>query len=149
MAASLRKQTGEYQFLHPNNDVNMSQSTNDAYPTAVRLSIVFSDDPLIEAVKTLREALDAQAQEFGSVLKLGRTQLQDAVPMTLGSEFSGWSTALGKDLDQLAEAAKLFSEVNLGGTAIGTGINTDPAYTRWSSKNLPMSLVSMFRLLPV
>lgn len=128
--------TGEYQFLHPNNDVNMSQSTNDAYPTAVRLAIVFSDDPLIEAVKTMQEALDDKAKEFSTVLKLGRTQLQDAVPMTLGSEFSGWSAALGKDLKQLAEAANLFSEVNLGGTAIGTGINTDPAYTRVAIKKL-------------
>lgn len=132
----LGKKKGQYQFLHPNNDVNMSQSTNDAYPTAVRLAIVFSDDPLIEAVKTLREALDDKAREFASVLKLGRTQLQDAVPMTLGSEFSGWSTALGKDLKQLADAATLFSEVNMGGTAIGTGINTDPKYTEVVIKKL-------------
>ena len=128
--------TGQYQFLHPNNDVNKSQSTNDVYPTAVRLAIVFSDDPLIESVKTLRAALEEKAEEFKDVLKLGRTQLQDAVPMTLGQEFHGWATALGKDLDRMAEVARLFSEVNLGGTAIGTGINTDPNYTKTVIKKL-------------
>jgi aspartate ammonia-lyase len=120
---------GEYKYLHPNNDVNMSQSTNDVYPTAARLAIVFSDDPLIESVVNLKAALEEKAKEFDKVLKLGRTQLQDAVPMTLGQEFHGWSVTLGKDLDRMEELAKLFSEVNLGGTAIGTGINTDPEYT--------------------
>ncbi|CAB9528668.1 Fumarate hydratase class II [Seminavis robusta] len=134
----LGRKKGEYQFLHPNNDVNKSQSTNDVYPTAVRLAIVFSDDPLVEAVKGLRAALDQKGDEFSSVLKLGRTQLQDAVPMTLGQEFHGWSTALGKDLDRLADIANLFSEVNLGGTAIGTGINTDPDYTNVVIKKLAM-----------
>lgn len=100
------------------------------YPTAVRLAIVFSDDPLVESVKTLQAALEEKADEFKNVLKLGRTQLQDAVPMTLGQEFHGWSVALGKDLDRMADAAKLFSEVNMGGTAIGTGINTDPNYAK-------------------
>lgn len=123
------KQKGEYHFLHPNNDVNMSQSTNDTYPTAARLAIAFSDDPLIEAVQNLREALNAKAEEFKDVIKLGRTQLQDAVPMTLGQEFHGWSATLGKDISQMEELGKLFCSVNLGGTAIGTGINTDPKYT--------------------
>ena len=120
---------GEYNFLHPNNDVNMSQSTNDVYPTAARLAIVFSDDPLIDAVTNLKKALEEKAREFDKILKLGRTQLQDAVPMTLGQEFHGWSVTLGKDLERMHEIALLFSEVNLGGTAIGTGINTDPKYT--------------------
>jgi aspartate ammonia-lyase len=120
---------GEYKYLHPNNHVNMSQSTNDVYPTAARLAIVFSDDPLIESVTNLKSALEEKAKEFDSVLKLGRTQLQDAVPMTLGQEFHGWSVTLGKDIERMNELAKLFSEVNLGGTAIGTGINTNPDYT--------------------
>lgn len=123
------KKKGEYHFLHPNNDVNMAQSTNDVYPTAARLAIAFSDDPLIEAVQSLRGALMQKAEEFKDVLKLGRTQLQDAVPMTLGQEFHGWSATLGKDLERMEELGKLFCEVNLGGTAIGTGINSDPAYT--------------------
>lgn len=130
------RKKGEYQFLHPNNDVNKSQSTNDVYPTSVRLAIVFSDDPLIESVKTLRAALEAKAEEFKDVLKLGRTQLQDAVPMTLGQEFHGWSATLGKDLARMEEVAKLFAEVNMGGTAIGTGINTDPNYTKTVIKKL-------------
>ena len=88
-------QKGDYQHLHPNNDVNMSQSTNDVYPTAARLAIVFSDDPLVESVKHLMAVLDEKAEEFKHVLKLGRTQLQDAVPMTLGQEFKGWSATLG------------------------------------------------------
>lgn len=113
-------QKGDYEFLHPNNDVNMSQSTNDVYPTAARLAICFSDDPLIESVRHLMEALDEKAFEFKDVLKLGRTQLQDAVPMTLGQEFNGWSGTLGKDLDRMEELASLFATVNLGGTAIGT-----------------------------
>ena len=130
------KTKGEYHFLHPNNDVNMSQSTNDVYPTAARLAIVFSDDPLIEAINKLREALEEKAEEFKNVLKLGRTQLQDAVPMTLGQEFHGWSVTLGEDIDRMAEIAKLFAEVNLGGTAIGTGLNTDPQYTPIVMKKL-------------
>jgi len=127
---------GEYQYLHPNNDVNMSQSTNDVYPTAARLAIVFSDDPLYESVANLKKSLEDKAKEFENVLKLGRTQLQDAVPMTLGQEFHGWSVTLGKDLVRMEELAKLFSEVNLGGTAIGTGINTDPEYTPVVMKKL-------------
>jgi aspartate ammonia-lyase len=130
------KQKGEYHFLHPNNDVNMSQSTNDTYPTAARLAIAFSDDPLIEAVEKLRAALEEKAEEFKDVIKLGRTQLQDAVPMTLGQEFHGFSATLGKDIERMHELGKLFCEVNLGGTAIGTGINTDPAYTPLVIKKL-------------
>ena len=121
-------QKGQYEYLHPNNDVNMSQSTNDVYPTALRLSIVFSDDPFIEAVASLMKELDKKSEEFKDVLKLGRTQLQDAVPMTLGQEFKAWSLTLGKDLDRMAEVAKLFRDMPIGGTAIGTSINSDPEY---------------------
>lgn len=127
---------GEYQYLHPNNDVNMSQSTNDVYPTAARLAVIFSDDPLIEATTTLQTALETKAQEFADVLKMGRTQLQDAVPMTLGQEFAGWAITLSEDVDRMGELAALFSEVNLGGTAIGTGINTHPEYGAIAVKKL-------------
>uniref|UniRef100_A0A7S3P9P3 Aspartate ammonia-lyase n=1 Tax=Amphora coffeiformis TaxID=265554 RepID=A0A7S3P9P3_9STRA len=129
-------QKGEYHYLHPNNDVNMSQSTNDVYPTACRLAIVFSDDPLIESVRNLMKAMNDKAEEFKDVLKLGRTQLQDAVPMTLGVEFHGWSLTLGKDLDRMENVAQQFSSMNLGGTAIGTGINTDERYTSIAIKKL-------------
>lgn len=132
----LGHQKGEYQYLHPNNDVNCSQSTNDVYPTACRLAIAMSDDPLVDSLKRLMQALDDKAVEFKDILKLGRTQLQDAVPMTLGQEFKGWSATLGKDLAAMAELAHLFATVNLGGTAIGTGINTDPKYTGIVMKKL-------------
>ncbi|KAL3922290.1 MAG: hypothetical protein SGILL_002285 [Bacillariaceae sp.] len=130
------KDKGQYEFLHPNNDVNQSQSTNDVYPTSARLAMCFSDDPLIEAVKHTMRTLDKKAEEFKDVLKLGRTQLQDAVPMTLGQEFKGWSENLGKDLVRMEELAKLFHSVNMGGTAIGTGINTDPKYTETVTQKL-------------
>ena len=126
----LGHEKGDYQHLHPNNDVNMSQSTNDVYPTAARLALVLSDDPLIEAVEKLVDALEDKGEEFKDVLKMGRTQLQDAVPMTLGQEFLCFARTLRKDLKGLAEIADAFVEVNMGGTAIGTGINTDPEYCR-------------------
>ncbi|MGI9343605.1 MAG: aspartate ammonia-lyase [Gammaproteobacteria bacterium] len=121
---------GDYARLHPNNDVNMSQSTNDVYPTAVRLAMILADDPLIAALRELVKVFEAKAEEFAGVLKMGRTQLQDAVPMTLGQEFEGWAITVGEDIDRLDEMARLFTEVNLGGTAIGTGINTHPEYAQ-------------------
>lgn len=119
---------GEYTFLHPNNDVNRSQSTNDAYPTAVRVSILLSHADLVSALVSLREAFSRKAEEFRDVIKMGRTQLQDAVPMTLGQEFRAWSNTLGEDISRIASLTELLMEVNLGGTAIGTGINADPRY---------------------
>jgi len=127
---------GDYSKLHPNNDVNMSQSTNDAYPTAVRLAILLSHHDLVNALRSLREALDAKAEEFSDVIKMGRTQLQDAVPMTLGQEFASWATTLGEDIDRIAGLAELLTEVNLGGTAIGTGINADARYGKWAVAEL-------------
>jgi len=121
---------GEYQYLHPNNDVNMSQSTNDVYPTAARLAMLLADDPLILATSDLQSALENKALEFKDIIKMGRTQLQDAVPMTLGQEFSGWAMTISEDIARMAELAHLFTEINLGGTAIGTGINTHPEYAR-------------------
>jgi len=120
---------GQYNNLHPNNDVNKSQSTNDAYPTAVRLGIVFSAKPLVAAIRGLKESLEEKALEFADVLKMGRTQLQDAVPMTLGLEFEAFAVTLQEDIDRINECALLLCEVNLGGTAIGTGINAHPDYS--------------------
>ncbi|HUI21521.1 MAG TPA: aspartate ammonia-lyase [Methylocella sp.] len=127
---------GEYQFLHPIDDVNMAQSTNDAYPTALRLAIIFAADPLTRALQELAYAFKAKAVEFADVLKIGRTQLQDAVPMTLGQEFDGFHTTVKEDIDRLREAAALFREVNLGATAIGTGITTDPRYASLAVEEL-------------
>ena len=119
---------GEYQYLHPNDDVNRSQSTNDAYPTAVCLAIQFAAEPLELAIRSLIEALEEKGREFSHIVKMGRTQLQDAVPMTLGQEFEAFAVNLDEDIDRLHEVARLLCEVNLGGTAIGTGINAPPGY---------------------
>jgi aspartate ammonia-lyase len=119
---------GEYRSLHPLDDVNMSQSTNDVYPTAVNLALNFAIEPLLDSMRYLRAAFEAKAAEFTSVLKLGRTQLQDAVPMTLGQEFSAFAVMLAEDEARLGEAALLTREINLGATAIGTGINAHPDY---------------------
>ncbi len=121
---------GEYQFLHPVEDVNMSQSTNDVYPTAVKLALHFGIQRLCGAMAELRAAFEAKAREFASVLKIGRTQLQDAVPMTLGQEFSTYAVMLEEDEQRLREAVLLIHEINLGATAIGTGINAHPDYAR-------------------
>jgi len=121
---------GEYDRLHPNNHVNLSQSTNDVYPTAVRLGILLSVGELTGSMETLVAALRAKGQAFSSVIKMGRTQLQDAVPMTLGQEFTAYATTVGEDIDRVNETVRLFREINMGATAIGTGINTDPDYAR-------------------
>ncbi len=127
---------GEYHFLHPNDDVNMAQSTNDAYPTALRLAVIFATVPLVRALQELAYAFKTKAVEFADVLKIGRTQLQDAVPMTLGQEFDAFHTTVKEDIDRLREAAALFREVNLGATAIGTGITADPRYASLAVEEL-------------
>ena len=119
---------GEYQYLHPNEHVNMSQSTNDVYPTALKLATYIGIFGLVDAMAHLRRAFERKAVEFADVLKMGRTQLQDAVPMTLGQEFQTYAVMLGEDEERLKEAALLIREINLGATAIGTGINAHPDY---------------------
>ncbi|MEX1309977.1 MAG: aspartate ammonia-lyase [Candidatus Sulfomarinibacteraceae bacterium] len=124
----LGRERGEYRHCHPNNHVNLSQSTNDAYPTAVRVAVVLELADLLAALGTLETDLQTKAAEFAGVLKMGRTQLQDAVPMTMGQEFDAFAVTTAEDIARLSETARLFLEVNLGGTAIGTGINADPRY---------------------
>jgi len=119
---------GRYDLLHPNDHVNASQSTNDVYPTALRLAAWLGIEALLAAMADLRGAFERKAREFASVLKIGRTQLQDAVPMTLGQEFMAFAIMLGEDEARLREARRLVAEVNLGATAIGTGINAPPGY---------------------
>ena len=127
---------GEYQYLHPLNDVNMSQSTNDVYPSALKIALILDIRELMEAMDHLRKAFRAKGQEFVDVLKMGRTQLQDAVPMTLGQEFSAWSVMIGEDIQRLNEAQSLVHEINMGATAIGTGLNAHPDYTRTVTEKL-------------
>ncbi|MCU0423386.1 MAG: aspartate ammonia-lyase [Bacteroidia bacterium] len=119
---------GEYDFLHPNNHVNCSQSTNDAYPTAFRLALYEKMHVYIKALEKLHGALQKKAVEFDQILKMGRTQLQDAVPMTLGAEFHGWATTINEDITRIRECQQLLCEVNMGATAIGTRINAPDGY---------------------
>ena len=132
----LGRAKGEYAELHPLDHVNMSQSTNDVYPTAVKLALQLGIRRLLEEMRGLRGAFEAKATEFRAVLKVGRTQLQDAVPMTLGQEFSTYAVMLGEDEQRLAEAAALVREINLGATAIGTGINAHPQYAALVTRRL-------------
>ena len=127
---------GEYKYLHPNDHVNLSQSTNDSYPTAIKIAIYDYVGELFEAIKVLRDSFAKKAEEFKDVIKMGRTQLQDAVPMTVGQEFHAFATMLDEDLVRLEEARKLMLEVNLGGTAIGTGINAHPDFSKVVVKHL-------------
>lgn len=127
---------GDYGKLHPNEQVNMSQSTNDVYPSALKIATYHGVFHLIEAMAVLRKAFERKAEEFSDVLKMGRTQLQDAVPMTLGQEFSTYGVMIGEDEDRLREAALLICEINMGATAIGTGIASHPDYARLVCQNL-------------
>ena len=120
---------GQYDILHPIDDVNRSQSTNDVYPTAIKLAMVRGIQALLPEHRALAESFGQKAQEFRDVLKVGRTQLQDAVPMTLGQEFGGFKTTIAEDFDRLGEVIPFLCEVNMGATAIGTGITADSRYT--------------------
>lgn len=120
---------GEYQFCHPNNHVNLSQSTNDAYPTSVKIALILSNQTLIEVLTELIQSFHNKSKEFSHVIKMGRTQLQDAVPMSLGQEFEAYAVTLGEEVERLEQNVKLFLEVNMGATAIGTGINSHPDYS--------------------
>ena len=120
---------GEYKYCHPNDHVNLSQSTNDAYPTAFKLCFILHNEDLVTELKLLINSFRAKGKEFDGVLKMGRTQLQDAVPMTLGQEFEAFASTLEEEVERLNEMARLFLEVNMGATAIGTGINTEPGYS--------------------
>ena len=119
---------GDYAYLNPIDHTNRSQSTNDTYPTSIKVGLLFSLGSLLAELAALRDAFGAKGEEFATVLKVGRTQLQDAVPMTLGQEFHGFATTLGEDHDRLWEASWLLNEINLGATAIGTGITAPPGY---------------------
>ena len=132
----LGHEKGQYEYCHPNNHVNLSQSTNDAYPTATRIALVRSIEKLVAALRELIEAFHAKGSEFAHVIKMGRTQLQDAVPMTLGQEFEAYAATLTEEIARLESNMTLFDEINMGATAIGTGINADPDYAALCTKHL-------------
>ena len=119
---------GDYETIHPINDVNASQSTNDVYPTALKIALIFEMQELIRSLNTLENAYRTKAREFSDVIKMGRTQLQDAVPMTLGQTFEAYAITTGDDVDRLHQVIELMTEINLGGTAIGTRINASAKY---------------------
>lgn len=122
------RRKGDYAFINPNDHTNQSQSTNDTYPTAIKIALAFSLRNLLDELDLLADAFAAKGREFSHVIKVGRTQLQDAVPMTLGQEFTAFSVTLREDVDRLTEAVSLLREVNMGATAIGTGINAPVGY---------------------
>jgi len=125
----LGRERGDYAGCHPNDHVNLSQSTNDVYPTALRLAFISSARKLIAVLKKLVASFRAKGREFRTIIKIGRTQLQDAVPMTLGQEFEAFAATLEEEIERLEQNAALFQEIHLGGTAIGTGICAPPEYS--------------------
>jgi len=127
---------GEYRHVHPNDHVNCSQSTNDAYPTAIKLAVIFSLKDTVAAMRELRAALQRKADEFAHVLKMGRTENQDAVPMTLGQEFGAYAIMIDTATAALARSAEELHELNMGATAIGTGINSPPGYADLVTRRL-------------
>lgn len=140
------KQKGEYAFLHPNNHVNCSQSTNDAYPTAFRIALYHKISAFIDAMRQVQAAFADKGSAFAEIIKMGRTQLQDAVPMTLGAEFKSYATTIGEDIQRMLEVQQLITEVNMGATAIGTGINAPDGYAEKVTQvlaeltNIPLTL---------
>jgi aspartate ammonia-lyase len=131
---------GEYTLVHPNDHVNMGQSTNDVYPTATRLALLMGMRKLVDAARGLASALQEKADAFAHVLKVGRTHLQDAVPMTLGQEFGGYAACIERGADDVEQAAEQLKELNLGATAVGTGLNAGDDYTRLAISNLSRAL---------
>jgi aspartate ammonia-lyase len=129
-AELLGQPLGTYQMVHPNDHVNMGQSTNDVFPTATRLSLLVGAARLVAAARGLAKSLDARAAAFAHVLKVGRTHLQDAVPITLGQEFSGYAASIGRGADDVEQASRQLLELNLGATAVGTGLNAGAEYVR-------------------
>jgi aspartate ammonia-lyase len=127
---------GAYALVHPNDHVNMGQSTNDVYPTATRLALLFGAGPVVQAARDLAASLERKSREFEHVLKVGRTHLQDAVPMTLGQEFGGYAACIARGADDVERAAWQLRELNLGATAVGTGLNAGEDFTRLTIKNL-------------
>ncbi len=133
---TLGHKKGEYQHVSPNDHVNLSQSTNDVYPTALRLALILRLKSYIEALAALQQAFFAKAKEFQKVLKMGRTHLQDAVPMALGDEFHGFGTTIGEEIQRIRESIALLTETNLGATAIGTSVNAPEGYPQLATRHL-------------
>lgn len=137
---------GDYKLVSPHDHVNMGQSTNDAYPTFIRVASVMMAKPLIETVTSLEQSFDVKAKEFDHVVKSGRTHLQDAGAIRLGQEFAAWARNMEDDLQIIEDAVEKLLELNLGGTAVGTGLNADPRYVKLAVENLSKYTGFKFRL---
>jgi aspartate ammonia-lyase len=129
-------QKGEYRYCDPHDHVNASQSTNDAYPTALHVAIALGNVRLVAAINDLIESFRAKGREFGDIVKMGRTQLQDAVPMTLGQEFTAFGETLAGEVRALEVVQRVLCEINMGATAIGTGLNAPPGYAQACTRHL-------------
>src|SRR5215208_2636816 len=127
---------GSKQPVHPNDDVNMSQSSNDTFPTAMHIAAAEQMQQLIPEVRRLRDAIDAKAREFADVVKIGRTHLQDATPLTVGQEFGGWASLLERDLERLEVVLPGLYDLAIGGTAVGTGLNSHPEFAERAAKKI-------------
>jgi len=130
------KNKGEYQYCDPHDHVNLAQSTNDAYPSSLHIGIMLGNDRLTAEIDLLVEALRRKSKQFSKVIKMGRTQLQDAVPMTLGQEFGAWSRSIADEVETLHAVARALCEINMGGTAIGTGLNAPKGYAKKCAAHL-------------
>jgi aspartate ammonia-lyase len=135
-AELLGEPRGTYRRVHPNDHVNMGQSTNDVFPTSTRLALLIGAGPLTVSARELADSLARKADEFAGVLKTGRTHLQDAVPITLGQEFGGYAACVRRGADDVEEAAEQLRELNIGATAVGTGLNAGDDYRRLVVENL-------------
>jgi len=131
---------GEYRLVHPNDHVNRGQSTNDVFPTATRIALLLGKGALVDAARALAASLQRKATQFAGVLKVGRTHLQDAVPMTLGQEFSGYAACVERGADDVEHAAEQLKELNLGATAVGTGLNAGDDFTERAVAHLRASV---------
>ncbi|WP_353854210.1 aspartate ammonia-lyase [Bacillus sp. Bos-x628] len=129
-------QKGEYIHLSPNTHVNMSQSTNDSFPTAIHIAVLKQLDILLETMQAMQDVFQKKANEFDHVIKMGRTHLQDAVPIRLGQEFEAYSRVIGRDIKRIHQSKQHLYEVNMGATAVGTGLNADPRYIEIVVKKL-------------
>src|SRR5579872_2089111 len=132
-----REMMGSKKPIHPNDDVNMSQSSNDTFPAAMHIAAADRvKNALIPAVRGVRDAIAAKAREFNDVVKIGRTHLQDAVPLTFGQEFGGWASLLERDIKRLEQALEGLYDLAIGGTAVGTGLNTHPEFAERAAKKI-------------
>jgi aspartate ammonia-lyase len=125
---------GEYRLVHPNDHVNMGQSTNDVFPSATRVALLLGHASLVDTARALAASLHRKARDFAGVLKVGRTHLQDAVPMTLGQEFGGYAACIERGAEDVVRAAEQLKELNLGATAVGTGLNAGDDFTNLAVK---------------